>query len=50
MAPSVTLVVNGGQITFDDATAIASSELTSVVAVDDAKGIGNALEGALARP
>jgi len=85
-APSVTLVVNGGQITFDDAaaslargrpvlvldgtgrtadaiarartqhdgdpraTAIASSELTSVVAIDDAMGIGNALEGALARP
>jgi hypothetical protein len=84
-APSVTLVVNGGEITFDDvaaslargrpvlvlagtgrtadaiarartqsdgdprAAALASSELTSVVAVDDADGVRMALEAALAR-
>lgn len=84
-ARSVTIVVNGGEITYDDATAslsrgrpvvvlagtgrtadaiagaladpaadpravaIASSELTSVVRIDDADGLRRALEAALLR-
>jgi hypothetical protein len=84
-APAVTIVVNGGRITYDDAAAsmsrgrpvvvlagtgrtadaiagaladpeadpkavaIASSALTSVVRIDDAGGLGRALEAALLR-